>query len=100
MPNLGFHLIPVCAHFKYQVKSERLVELLEQVDATHYLSGVGAKDYHIGQPFDSADIRVLWQEFVHPIYPQLYGEFIPYLSSIDLLFNCGKEQSRKILRSS
>jgi len=82
-----------------QVKSERLVELLEQVDATHYLSGVGAKDYHIGQPFDSADIRVLWQEFVHPIYPQLYGEFIPYLSSIDLLFNCGKEQSRKILRS-
>jgi hypothetical protein len=79
-------------------KSERLVELLKQVDATHYLSGVGARDYHDDEPFDRAKIQVLWQEFTHPIYEQLHGDFIPYLSSIDLLFNCGIEKSRKILR--
>lgn len=82
-----------------QTKSERLVELLTQVDATHYLSGVGARDYHKDEPFDKAGLKVVWQEFQHPIYPQLHGEFIPYLSSIDILFNCGIEKSREILRS-
>ncbi|WP_419770602.1 MAG: WbqC family protein [Candidatus Marinarcus sp.] len=82
-----------------QAKSERLVELLTQVDATHYLSGVGARDYHKDEPFDTAGLKVVWQEFKHPIYPQLHGEFIPYLSSIDILFNCGIKRSREILRS-
>jgi hypothetical protein len=82
-----------------KTKSERLVELLTQVEATHYLSGIGAKDYHVDEPFDNANIEVVWQDFEHPVYTQLYDEFIPYLSSIDLLFNCGIKESRKILRN-
>ena len=82
-----------------KTKSVRLVEILTQLEATHYLSGIGAKDYHIDKPFDDANIKVVWQDFTHPVYPQLYGEFIPYLSSVDLLFNCGIEQSREILRN-
>ena len=81
-----------------KTKSERLVEIVTQVDATHYLSGIGAKNYHVDRPFDDANIEVLWQDFNHPVYLQLHGEFIPYLSSIDLLFNCGIEKSREILR--
>ncbi|MFW3341630.1 WbqC family protein [Aliarcobacter butzleri] len=75
------------------------VDILKKVKATHYLSGVGAKDYHDDVPFEKENIEVIWQDFKHPVYPQLYGEFIPYLSSIDLLFNCGIEKSREILRS-
>lgn len=82
-----------------QTKSERLVELLTQVNATHYLSGIGARDYHVDKPFEDANIKVVWQDFKHPVYPQLHGDFIPYLSSIDMLFNCGIEKSREILRS-
>jgi hypothetical protein len=26
---------------------------------------------------------------VHPVYPQLHGDFVPYLSIVDLIFNCG-----------
>ena len=81
-----------------KTKSERLVEILTQVGATHYLSGIGAKAYHQDEPFLEAGIEVLWQEFKHPTYKQLHGDFIPYLSSIDLLFNCGMEKSREILR--
>ena len=81
-----------------KTKSERLVEILTQVDTTHYLSGIGAKNYHVDRPFDDANIEVLWQDFNHPVYSQLHGEFIPYLSSVDLLFNCGIEKSREILR--
>lgn len=80
-------------------KNELLVDLLQKVSATHYLSGLGARDYFQPEPFARAGIEVIWQDFKHPVYPQLYGDFIPYLSSIDLLFNCGIEKSRKILRS-
>ncbi len=76
-----------------------LVDILKKVNATHYLSGVGAMDYFDPIPYDRANIEVLWQDFTHPVYPQLHGEFIPYLSSIDLFFNCGIERSREILRS-
>jgi hypothetical protein len=80
-------------------RNELLVDLLKNVGATHYLSGVGARDYFDPEPFDKANIKVIWQDFKHPVYPQLHGEFIPYLSSIDLLFNCGIEKGREILRS-
>jgi len=79
-------------------KNELLVNILNKVNATHYLSGIGAKDYFQPKPFDQAGIQVCWQEFEHPIYPQLHGNFIPFLSSIDLLYNCGIKESRRYIR--
>ncbi|RKY62206.1 MAG: hypothetical protein DRP99_05910, partial [Candidatus Latescibacterota bacterium] len=43
-------------------------------------------------------IEVVFQEYEHPVYPQLYGDFVPNLSVVDLLFNCGPE-SLPIIRS-
>lgn len=79
-------------------KNELNVNILKEVGATIYLSGLGAKDYFDAKLFEQAGIKVIWQDFKHPVYTQLYGEFIPYLSSIDLLFNCGIEKSREIIR--
>ena len=79
--------------------NELLVDILRKVNADQYLSGVGARAYFDPAPFVEAGIEVIWQEFKHPVYTQLYGEFIPYLSAIDLLFNAGIEESRRILRS-
>ena len=91
--------IKYSSNFKtLKTKSERLVDLLTMVDASHYLSGLGARGYHDDRPFNDAKIEVIWQNFQHPVYSQLYGDFIHNLSSIDLFFNCGIEQSRKILR--
>ncbi len=75
-----------------------LVDILQKTQATKYLSGVGAKAYYNPAPFEAANIEVVWQNFKHPVYPQLYGGFVPYLSSVDLFFNCGIETSREILR--
>lgn len=80
-------------------KNELLVDILGKIGADCYLSGAGARAYFDPQPFSRACIKVIWQEFTHPEYPQMYGEFIPYLSSVDLLFNCGVKKSREILRS-
>jgi hypothetical protein len=79
--------------------NELLVDILQKVNADRYLSGVGAKAYYDPAPFTNAGIEVIWQDFKHPVYPQLYGDFIPYLSSIDLLFNCGINKSKEIIRS-
>jgi hypothetical protein len=79
--------------------NELNVVILKAVGANVYLSGIGASDYYDPIPYEMAGIKVIWQNFEHPVYPQQFGEFIPYLSSIDLLFNCGIEESRKILRA-
>ena len=76
-----------------------IIDIMNKLGAKTYLSGVGAKDYHDQSLYDEAGISVVWQDFRPPIYKQQFGGFIPYLSSIDVLFNCGIEQSRKILRN-
>lgn len=68
------------------------------VGATTYLSGAFGKDYLEEQRFAEASIAVRYQDFQHPTYPQQFGEFLPKLSVIDLLFNCGPE-SRSIIES-
>lgn len=79
-------------------KNELLVDLLQKVSATHYLAGVGARDYFQPEPFANAGIEVAWQNFLHPVYVQQFGEFMPYLSALDVLFNHGVATSREILR--
>jgi hypothetical protein len=46
--------------------------------------------------FERNGISVEWQDFAHPLYPQLHGEFVPFMSAIDLILNCGDE-SRAVL---
>lgn len=78
-------------------RSERLLALCKRVGASHYLSGNAAQSYLDVDLFERHDIAVAWQDYEHPVYPQLYGEFVPYLSAIDLLMNCG-DKSAHILR--
>lgn len=70
-------------------KNELLLSILQSVEGTHYLSGTGAKAYLEESAFKERGITVQWQEFSHPKYPQLFGDFLPGLSSIDFLFNTG-----------
>jgi len=79
-------------------QSERLLRLCEHFGATRYLSGSAARDYLDVELFARRGVDVAWQDYRHPEYPQQYGAFVPYLSAIDLLLNCG-EESRTILES-
>lgn len=78
--------------------NDMLIDLLTKVRATHYLSGIGARAYLQPEKFRQVGIEVIWQDFKHPIYPQQFGPFVPNLSALDLLFNCGIASSRRILR--
>ncbi|MDA2915362.1 WbqC family protein [Nitrospinae bacterium AH_259_B05_G02_I21] len=76
--------------------SELNLRLCKAVGATTYLSGRWGRVYIDEPAFKRADIKIVYQEFQHPIYPQLFEGFLPALGGIDLLFNCGPE-SRRIL---
>lgn len=79
--------------------TERLIEICRWAGADSYLTGAGGSHYMRLDRFREEGIRVLWQEFASPIYPQRYGPFEPNLSIVDLLFNCGPE-GLQLLRSS
>lgn len=76
-------------------KNELLISLIESADCDHYLSGNGARKYmEIGE-YEDKGITVEYQKFTYPIYRQGHG-FVPNLSALDLLFNCGIDESRNI----
>ena len=76
------------------VKTERLLSICRELGATHYLSGEAASDYISEKDFTDQSVEVEYQHYEHPVYPQRYPGFVPHLSAIDLLFNCGKESLR------
>ena len=81
--------------------TQRLVDLCKHFKADTYLSGDGANVYLDVSLFEKEGIRVEFQHFSHPLYPQLSGEgetFVEGLSCVDLIFNQGAK-SLEILRS-
>ena len=40
--------------------------------------------------FERKGIKVVFQDFKHPIYKQRYEGFVPNMAAIDALFNVGK----------
>ncbi len=78
-------------------RSERLLALCRHLGADVYLSGNAAQSYLDMALFAAHGIRVEWQNYRHPVYPQLHGEFMPFLSTLDLLFNVGPA-SQQIIR--
>ena len=78
-------------HVSYNDSTNHLVKLCKKLEATHYLSGTSAQDYLDESQFQNSSIVLEYHNYVHPQYPQLWGEFISHLSIVDILFNCGKK---------
>ena len=57
--------------------------------ATDYISGLGAMNYIDYALFENASVRVSYMDYKLDSYSQLYGEFTPYVSILDMLFNIG-----------
>ena len=76
--------------------SVRNLSICQYLGAKTYVSGQGARNYNDEEAFASAGIRLEYIQINHLVYPQLGEGFIPGLSILDLLFNCGPK-SRKVL---
>jgi hypothetical protein len=80
-------------------KSEKILNICQQADATEYLSGPAAKSYLDLESFEKAGINVKWMNYSgYRKYPQQYISFIHEVSIIDVIFNTGPN-SRNYLNS-
>lgn len=77
-------------------KTDRLVQILKQVGATHYVSGPSARDYIEQEKFTAADITLEYMQYNYPEYPQLHPPFDPYVTVLDLMFMLGSEAGANI----
>jgi hypothetical protein len=75
----------------------RLVAICKALGADTYLAGGHGGRYLDGDRFRQAGITVLYQRYEHPVYAQEHGEFMPFLSAVDLLLTHG-DDSLPILR--
>lgn len=77
----------------------RLIDICQALGADTYLSGRDGGRYMDLERFKAKGLRVAVQDFHPPVYPQRFGAFVPNLSAVDLLFNCGPRSMEKILES-
>jgi hypothetical protein len=71
--------------------TSRVLNIVRSLGGTTYLTGHGARNYLDHEAFEKADIAVRYMDYCVLPYPQLYGEFTPYVSALDLVANCGRE---------
>ena len=74
-----------------QDPTQRLIDICRSCGGDVYLAGQDGAAYMAMDRFESTGIDVIFQDFQHPTYTQLYGEFISHLSVVDLLFCCGPD---------
>lgn len=72
-------------------KVEKIFNICKLLKADFYLSGPFGRNYLDEELFRKNNIEVEYQNFIHPIYHQLFGDFIPAMGAIDLLMNHGPE---------
>lgn len=70
-------------------KDTRIINMAKAVGADTYLSGDGAKDYHIEEDYRENGIKLVYSDFVPTKYPQLSDPGDEYYSVIDYVMNCG-----------
>ncbi|MBL76904.1 MAG: hypothetical protein CL763_08290 [Chloroflexi bacterium] len=81
--------------------SDRVLDICKAVDAKNYITGTFWAESNLQiEEFQKANINVEFQKFQHPTYNQIHGKFVPEMSIIDLLFNEGKSNAKKILHDS
>jgi len=92
--------IPIFKSSKMQiasVKTQRLLDISLKVKADTYLSGPSGRKYLDTKLFEAANVKIIYQEFIHPEYNQIHPDFISHLTILDLLMNEGKKSKEIIL---
>ena len=80
------------------LKSDLILDICKETKANTYIAGPSGRDYLNMQSFSDNGIKVVFNDFHHPEYPQRKTkEFVPYMSSLDLFMNVGFDAGRRII---
>ncbi len=79
-------------------KSKDVADLCKAIGANYIYDAKGAESFLNKEVLAKHGVEIQFQEYEHPSYSQLWGNFQPYMSTIDLLFNEGPA-SMEIIKS-
>jgi len=71
--------------------NDRIIRICRALGADTWLANSACRDYVDAGLYDKSGIKMIYHDYNHPEYKQLYEPFISHLSVIDLLFCCGKD---------
>ena len=77
--------------------SARVLSIVRALGCSVYLTGHGARNYIDHNAFEQAGIQVQYMKYKSQPYPQLWGNFTPYVTGLDLVANLGLRGKDKIL---
>lgn len=78
--------------------SQRVLDIVKHVGGSIYVSGHGARNYLDHQLLEDNGVRVEYIDYLKIPYPQMHGEFTPFVSVLDLIANLG-ENGRSVIAS-
>lgn len=73
------------------VREERVIDICLAVGGTEYLSGNGARAYQTESHFTDRGLKLTYLDYKPIEYKQIWPKvgFLPYMSVLDYIFNCG-----------
>jgi hypothetical protein len=77
----------------------RVIECMKKVGKPVLYNGAASRAIIDLPRFRAEGLDVVFQDYTHPTYPQLWGDFVPYLSVVDLLMNVGPDESLAVIAS-
>jgi hypothetical protein len=77
--------------------TQRVYDLVKYLEGAKYITGHGARNYLDHELFERSGIEVEYMDYRRVQYSQLYGEFNPHVSILDLIANEGMEGKRFII---
>jgi hypothetical protein len=80
-------------------KNERILKICQALGADLLYDGKAAEAFVDVGYFAAHGVQVVFQDYQHPVYRQLWGEFVSHLSVVDLIMNMGPVAGR-VLRQS
>lgn len=78
------------------IKAERIILFMKELGGNEFYEGAAGENYINKELLEQESIKIVFQNYQHPVYIQQFSEFTSHLSVIDLLFNHG-EKSLDIL---
>ena len=78
--------------------SQKLLNICVKQKADVYLSGINGKEYLNTEIFSNEGIKVIFEDFQHPTYTQINGDFLENMAIFDLIFNEG-DNAKQILKN-
>lgn len=70
-------------------REEKVIDLCVAVGATRYISGNGARAYQDPEHFAARGVELTYLDYKPIEYPQIWKGFLPCMSALDYIFNCG-----------